>query len=105
MKRLILLAALAAALGAQAADQITIKGTGECAKCALKEQTTCQNVVVVEKAGKKIKYYLVNNDVSKGFHKQVCMEPAKVKATGTVKEVDGKKEFTATKIEVDKDAK
>jgi len=105
MKRLIVLGMLAAALGAQAADQITIKGTGECAKCILKEQTTCQNVVVVEKAGKKEKYYLVNNDISKGFHKQVCMKAAKVKATGTVKEVNGKKEFTATKIELDKDAK
>jgi len=45
-------------------------------------------------------YYLVQNDISKNFHDNICKETKKVKATGSVKEVDGKKEFTATKIEV-----
>jgi len=54
------------------------------------------------KDGKAVKYYVANNDVAKAFHKNVCQENKKVTATGTVKEVDGKKEFTATKIEVAK---
>ncbi len=106
MKKLMLLAALTLCVGTYAADKATtIKGTGECAKCALKEQSTCQNVVVVEKNGKKVKYYLVNNDVSKSFHKNLCMGPAKVEATGTVKKVGDKLELTATKIELAKNTK
>jgi len=84
------------------ADEITIKGEGKCGKCGLKETEKCQNVVEVTKDGKKTKYYFVQNDVSKKFHENVCQATAKVKATGTAKKVDGKMEFTATKIELDK---
>jgi hypothetical protein len=80
--------------------EITITGQGQCAKCALKEADKCQTVVEVERGGRKTKYYMVENDVSKEFHGNVCKEAKKVKAIGTVKTVDGKKEFTATKIEV-----
>ena len=78
----------------------TIQGEGTCAKCDLHKSETCQNVIRVEKDGKKTTYYLVQNDVSKEFHKNVCKAPAKVKATGTVKEVDGKMELTPSKIEL-----
>jgi hypothetical protein len=111
MKKLLVIAFAVAGISVFAADAkekdkaIDIKGEGKCAKCALKEKDACQNVVVVEKAGKKTTYYFVNNEISKGFHKNVCSGPAKVKATGTCKEVSGKMEFTATKIELDKDAK
>jgi hypothetical protein len=89
---------------AAAEDKIeTIKGDGKCGKCALKETEKCQNVIQVEKAGKKTTYYLVENKVSKDFHDNVCKETKKVTATGTVKEVDGKKQFTATKIELAKE--
>ncbi len=44
-----------------------------------------------------------NNDVSKEFHENICKGMKKVKATGTVKEVDGKMQLTATKIELVKD--
>ena len=105
MKKLIAIALAVAGMTLMAADStpITIKGLGRCAKCSMKEKDACQNVVEVEKDGKKVKYYFVNNDKSKEFHKNICTADAKVKATGTVKEVDGKKEFTATKIELDKD--
>lgn len=82
---------------------VTITGQGQCGKCSLKETKACQNVIVTEKNGAKETYYLVQNDVSKKFHENVCKETKKVTATGTVKEVDGKKELTATKIELAKD--
>src|ERR1041385_7521072 len=80
----------------------TVIGTGLCGKCSLKETESCQNVIQVEKSGKKTSYYLVQNDVSKKFHEKICKAPAKVKATGTVKKVDGKNEFTATDIQLSK---
>ena len=81
----------------------TIKGEGKCGKCALKETDKCQNVIQVEKDGKKTTYYLVDNKVSKDFHDNLCKASKKVTATGTVKEVDGKKQLTATKIELAKE--
>ena len=80
----------------------TITGEGKCAKCSLKETKECQNVIQVEKNGKTRTYYLVDNDVSKAFHKNVCQEAKKVTATGTVEKKDGKFEWTATKIDVAK---
>lgn len=82
------------------AKEITITGDGKCGKCALKETDSCQNVVDVKKGKNKGTYYLVQNEVSKSFHDNICKETKTVKATGTVKEVDGKKEFTASKIDV-----
>src|SRR5437762_13104882 len=81
-------------------ESITITDEGKCAKCALKETKECQNVIQTEKDGKKVNYFLVANDVSKEFHGKLCKESKKVTATGTVKEVDGKLELTATKIEL-----
>ncbi|MBI4324997.1 MAG: hypothetical protein HY674_07000 [Chloroflexi bacterium] len=84
-----------------AADKVvTIKGEGQCAKCSLKETEACQNAIKVEEKGKKVTYYLVQNDVSKKFHKNICTTKEQVTAEGTVKEVNGKKEFTATKIDL-----
>ena len=80
--------------------EITIKGEGKCTKCLLKETASCQNAIEVTKGGKKRVYYLVQNDVSKNFHQDLCQEAKKLTATGTVKKVDGKLEFTATKIEL-----
>ena len=86
-----------------AADKaITVAGEGCCAKCALKEKDACQNAIKVKDGEKTVTYYLVHNAVSKAFHKNLCSGSEKVKATGMVKEVDGKQEFTATRIEIDK---
>jgi RecG-like helicase len=111
MKKTMLAAVAVAALmfaqvyTARAADdkEKTITGEGKCAKCALKETKTCQNVVEVKEGGKKVTYYLVHNDVSKKFHENICQETKKVKATGKVKKVDGKLELTPTKIDLVKD--
>ena len=67
--------------------EITISGKGCCAKCCLKETDACQNAVTVEKDGKKTVYYLVQNEVSKGFHGNICKEIKAVTATGTCKKV------------------
>jgi RecG-like helicase len=80
----------------------TITGEGKCAKCSLKEGDKCQNVIEAEnKKGKKVAYYLTDNDIAKEFHKNICKESKKVTATGTVKKgtEKGKMELTATKIE------
>jgi hypothetical protein len=82
--------------------EITIKGQGKCGKCSMKETASCQNVIEVEKGKHKGTYYLVQNDVSKSFHDNICKEAKDVKATGTAKKVDGKMEFTASKIELAK---
>ena len=84
---------------ALAADkEVTIKGEAKCAKCSLHESDKCQTVIQTKKRGKTVTYYLAQNDIAKGFHKEVCQEPKKVKAVGTVEEVDGKKQLTLTKI-------
>jgi hypothetical protein len=81
----------------------TITGEAKCAKCMLHEGDKCQTVIQAEnKKGKMVNYYLAENDVSKGFHDNVCKEAKKVTATGTVKKVDGKNEFTVTKIDLAK---
>ena len=83
--------------------EVTITGEGKCAKCILKEADKCQTVIETKEEGKTVKYYLAKNDVSENFHEDVCEAAKKVKATGTVKEVDGKKELTASKITLAKD--
>jgi hypothetical protein len=85
-----------------AADEVTLSGTAKCGKCALKETAKCQTVIETEKDGKPVKYYVANNAVAKAFHDNVCQDSKKVTATGTVKDVDGKHELTASKIEVAK---
>ena len=90
--------------------KITLKGDGMCAKCALQEKDSCQNVVVVKKEGEKDKtYYIVHDSVAKkahgsmGFCRASKEKPVKVKITGTCKEEDGKLVFTAEKIEKDEE--
>jgi len=106
MKKLKLFAALLAALTitastALAAGEVTITGNMVCGKCTLHETETCQNVVQVTEDGKTVNYYLKENEVSKAEHAAICKGGSeKVTVTGKVKEKDGKKTLTATKIEV-----
>ncbi len=95
-------AALALSSAAMGADEVEIKGLGQCGKCSLKETDSCQNVIVVgpTTASKPVTYYLEKNDVSDKFHSKVCKAPAEVVAKGTVTERDGKKILTVTSIEM-----
>lgn len=99
--------AIAGATTALAADEVTITGNMVCGKCTLHETEVCQNVVQVTADGKTVNYYLKDNDISKAEHGAICKGGSeKVTVTGKVKEKDGKKTLTATKIEVVKaDAK
>jgi hypothetical protein len=83
-----------------AAEEKTITGEGQCAKCSLNETKGCQNAIVTDEGGKKVTYYLAKNDISKKFHPNICKETKKVKATGEVKEEAGKMVMTPTKIDV-----
>ena len=89
----------------RADEKKTIVGEAQCAKCALKETKSCQNVIVVKEDGKDVKYYIADNEVAQKAHKAlgVCSakpgEGPKLQAEGTVKEEDGKMVMTATKIE------
>ncbi|MCA1684459.1 MAG: hypothetical protein LC745_00430 [Planctomycetia bacterium] len=87
-----------------AAEVKTITGDAVCAKCALKEQPKCQNVVISEDGGKKTNYYLTGA-ASKKAHQAlgICTAskdaPVKVKVTGDVQEKDGKQTVEVTKID------
>src|ERR1019366_513152 len=97
---LLMLALATPTFAAEKPKERTITGEAKCAKCMLKETDKCQTVIQVDnKKGKSVNYYLVSNDVSKAFHQNVCKEAKKVTATGTVKKVNDKHEFTASKIE------
>ena len=51
--------------------------------------------------GATVNYYLKQNEVSKAQHEAVCHgDTEKVTVTGTVKEKEGKKTLTPTKIDV-----
>lgn len=95
-----LFAASAAFAASDAAKEVTLTGTGKCAKCSLSMGDKCQNALVVKKDGKEVTYLLTPNDVSEKFHKTVCEEDKEIKVTGTVKEAGDKKEITASKIEL-----
>ncbi len=103
----ILLAAAGLIVGAtplpaeSAGKEITLKGRGACMKCVLKESDSCQNVLVTEKNGKETKFYLVQNDVSKKFHPEICTERKKITVVGVCKKVGDKFEVTPAKITAD----
>jgi hypothetical protein len=99
---LCLLGVTSPSFAAEKDKEVTVTGEGKCAKCSLKEADKCQNVIEAKEDGKTVKYYLAKNEVSNDFHDNICKESKKVTATGTVKEEDGKKVLTASKIELAK---
>jgi len=101
---LVLVALATPTFAAEKGKEKTITGEAKCAKCAMKETSKCQTVIETEgkHGGKPVLYYVVNNDIAKDFHKNVCTETKKVKAVGTVKKVDGKNELELTKIDLEK---
>lgn len=91
---------LVASISYAADKEVTLKGEGKCAKCALGETKTCQNAVVVKEGDKSVTYYFEANKISDGFHKTICTDPKQISVVGTVKEEGGKKMLVASKIEV-----
>ena len=94
-------ASTALTVRADDAKETTITGNMVCGKCKLHETEKCQNVVQVTENGATVNYYLKQNEVSKAQHEAICHgDTEKVTVTGTVKEKEGKKTLTPTKIEV-----
>jgi hypothetical protein len=81
-----------------AGKEVTVKGEAKCAKCSLHESDKCQTVIQTKEDGKMVTYWVTPNEVAKDFHKEVCSDSKKVKATGKVEQVDGKKKITLAKI-------
>jgi hypothetical protein len=90
--------ALAAGDDKGSGKEVTVQGEAKCAKCSLHEADKCQTVIQTKEDGKTVTYWVKQNDVAKEFHKEVCTETKKVKATGKVETVDGKKTLTLAKI-------
>lgn len=89
---------------AEKGKTITIKGTGKCAKCALNQSDTCQNVVEVKQKDKTVRYYLADNEASKALHEKICKQPAPVEVRGVCKKVGDKLVVTAESADVVKAA-
>src|SRR5262245_15239694 len=83
------------------AGEVTLKGTMMCAKCVLKEQGNCQNVLKVGAGAKEVKYYMAKNSVAEEHHEEICGRTAKATVTGTVSEEAGKKILTASAIKIE----
>ena len=88
------------ALSAMAAGKdVKLEGEGQCAKCSLGIADKCQNVLVVEKDGKKTNYFL-EGDKSKAFHKNLCQGTKKTTVAGSLEKKDDKNIVTVTAIEL-----
>lgn len=79
---------------------VTITGDGACAKCQLKQGKACEATVTAVEGGKKVTYYLRENDASKEISKQLCSDRKQLKVSGTVQTVDGRFELTPTRVEI-----
>jgi hypothetical protein len=92
-------------LRAADAKEVTLKGTIQCAKCALKEKgiTKCTTAIVVKEGGKDVTYLLDDKGAKEEYHEMVCGGDTKEgTVTGTVAEKDGKKWVKPTKVEYTK---
>ncbi len=102
LSSLLVLALAGLASAASGGKEITLTGQVACAKCCLKTADECQNVLTVEKDGKKTSYYIVHDEVSKGFHSEVCKQPKQASVTAKCEKVGDKLQLTASKIELAK---
>ncbi|HET6576101.1 MAG TPA: DUF6370 family protein [Fimbriiglobus sp.] len=85
--------ALSLAAGVSAQDKKkgekkTLEGKLVCGKCKLSETEKCSNVLLVEKDGKEIKYWLRDDGKKAKYHK--CSGEKEVKVTGLVRQVKDK---------------
>ncbi len=76
--------------------EVTLKGKITCAKCDLKLEKECMNVIQVKDGDKTVTYYF---DPAKKEHKEVCTAAKEGTVVGTVSEKDGKKIVKVSKVE------
>jgi hypothetical protein len=100
-KILLIIAGFAFASGLYAADEakeVTLKGTGTCAKCNLGTADKCTNVLQVTGKNGKTRTYTFAKNVEHSAY--FCKgETAGLVVKGTVSKVDGKMILAATSVE------
>jgi Family of unknown function (DUF6370) len=96
---IIALGGLAVAARTFAADELTLKGEMVCAKCYLNKPDAkeCQDVLLVKDGGATTEYYITKNKVAQESG-EACTQAIPAVVIGTVKETDGRKWLTASKI-------
>ena len=67
----------------QGEKEVTLKGTVTCAKCDLKKEKACYNVIVVKEKDTDVVYYFDKANAKKN-HGDVCTNPTAGSVTGTV---------------------
>ena len=81
-------------------EEVTLKGTLMCGKCALKETKKCTTVIQVKEGDKTVTYYLDDKGHGEEYHENVCGGDKKEGTViGTVTEKDGKKWIKPSKVE------
>lgn len=80
-------------------NEVTLKGTIMCAKCALKESKTCLTVIKVKESAKDVTYYFKDKGTKEEYHEEVCGgDKREGTVTGMVFEKDGKKWIAPKKV-------
>ena len=100
MKKLVLILAgfaFSTGLYAGEAKEVTLEGTGMCAKCELGTSSKCTNVLQVGK-GDDVKTYTFTKNVKHGDYFCQATTPGLV-VKGKVEMVDGKMMLTASSVE------
>ena len=77
---------------------VTIKGRATCLNHGLKEDDYCKTVLIAEKNGVPTKYYVVQNEVGKKFHPEICADAKPTKITGLLRKVLDRWELTPQRI-------
>ena len=99
-KTLLILAGLAFSTGLFAAEpkEVTLNGTGTCAKCSLGTAEKCTNALQVTGKNGKVRTYIFAKNISHGDY--FCKgETEGLVVKGTVERVDGKLILTAASVE------
>ena len=101
MKKLILIIAatvFSTALFAGEANQVTLEGTGTCAKCTLKMADKCTNALEVAGTDGKPVVFTFAKNIKHGDYFCSSRTPGLV-VKGTLQQVDGKLVLAATSVE------
>ena len=94
---IVALLAFATGLYAEEAKEVTLEGTGTCAKCSLGTADKCTNELQVTGKNDKVKTYIFAKNIEHGAY--FCKgETAGLTVKGTVAMVDGKLILTASSV-------
>jgi len=81
----------------KADKEVTLKGDILCAKCKLKETSTCTNAIRVKEEGKEVVYYLKDAGAKAPYHSEICTAVKPGSVTGTVSREKDKQYITPAK--------